>query len=529
MFWMNADAAADGAGRQRSAGSSLHARRGRDHPGAWRSARPASTSHYLPDQGVPRGRRHRGGAARFPAHPADRAGRLAVLRRRRSTSSCSPAPASSFAAYCGTCVLNRDGPTHRTGAAKRPHCRMLDCAITPLHICATIENHFPPAARARTSPGDGNRNDIDIEQQADRSFAARRNLSRRRHAGAGAGSAAAATAAWRRSPRSRPITSAPGWRPNSSVRPQRPGPGPRRADQANTRPRPSNSRPSSTASMHRPRRRAARAADFFSIFTQPVGLMRPAEQPDLADAGQSGPHQRRPGAAAGQRSRPRARRPAPRVARWRWRRTIAVRSIAQAAAQPPQRGGLFESLFGAGSVRGQHHGAGRKHAGGLGLSHHLRAHVRRLLLPDLVFGRTEQIPRGREDLPSFVSRRRSAAVHPPQPRRGHQPGRLDRADSSTPPSQCLPVPAIVRQRLQLQRPERLQALKGGQDPHVAKRRRRGERRARQADVAAATRRAGQAHQARTSTAARQARSQGGGHAGLRPTSRKRKRTTRRSR
>ncbi len=36
---------------------------------------------------------------------------------------------------------------------KRPPLPMLDCAITPLHICATIENHFPPAPRANLTGG----------------------------------------------------------------------------------------------------------------------------------------------------------------------------------------------------------------------------------------------------------------------------------------------------------------------------------------------------------------------------------------
>ena len=58
------------------------ARRRRGHPrrGAWRGR---SDIALLPHQRVPRGRRHRGGSDRFPAHPADRDGRLAVLRRKR--------------------------------------------------------------------------------------------------------------------------------------------------------------------------------------------------------------------------------------------------------------------------------------------------------------------------------------------------------------------------------------------------------------------------------------------------------------
>ena len=140
----------------------------------------------------------------------------------------------------------------------------------------------------------------------------------------------------------------------------------------------------------------------------------------------------------------------------------------QAAAQPPpQRGSLFESLFGAGSSRGQHHGAGRKHAGRIRLSHRVRAHVRRLLLSDLVFGRARQVPGGREDLPGLVPGSRGAALHPPQSRRGHQPGGLARRPALHRDSQRLQIPAGVRQRLQLQaRGDLVAALKGSQDPTV---------------------------------------------------------------
>ena len=192
----------------------------------------------------------------------------------------------------------------------------------------------------------------------------------------------------------------------------------------------------------------------FSIFSNQSAVVRPAEQPDFADEGQPGPHQRRPGAAAGQRPRPRARRPAPRADR----RAGAERLR---PAVSPGRGAAARSAAACSSrcsararVVRQHHGAGRKHAGGLGLSHRLRAHVRRLLLPDLVFGRTEQVPRRREDLPSLVPRRRGAALHPPQSRRGHQPGRLTGRPALHRHPQCLPIPAVVRQRLHLQRPER---------------------------------------------------------------------------
>ena len=57
-------------------------RRSRSCP-PWRSALAGLTVALLPHQRVPRRRRHRRGSARLPAHSADRAGRLAVLRRRR--------------------------------------------------------------------------------------------------------------------------------------------------------------------------------------------------------------------------------------------------------------------------------------------------------------------------------------------------------------------------------------------------------------------------------------------------------------
>ena len=59
------------------------------------------------------------------------------------------------------------------------------------------------------------------------------------------------------------------------------------------------------------------------------------------------------------------------------------------------------------------------------LSHRLRAHLRRILLPDLLLDGAEPVRRRSARLPARVPRRRSRALQLSQSRRGHQPGGVD--------------------------------------------------------------------------------------------------------
>ncbi len=92
----------------------------------------------------------------------------------------------------------------------------------------------------------------------------------------------------------------------------------------------------------------------------------------------------------------------------------------QYRAQAAQSRNLFETLFGPGpgAGRSKHVERGRR----LRLSHGLRAHLRRLFLPDLVLDLAGPFPRRRGDLPAHVPGFRSDAVLAPQSGRGHAPG-----------------------------------------------------------------------------------------------------------
>ena len=80
----------------------------------------------------------------------------------------------------------------------------------------------------------------------------------------------------------------------------------------------------------------------------------------------------------------------------------------RSAALAGQRGGFFDRLFG-GNGGGQ--SRRRRRANGLYLSHHLRAHLRRLLFPDLLLDHAGSFPRGRADLPAHVPGGGGAALH----------------------------------------------------------------------------------------------------------------------
>ena len=97
------------------------------------------------------------------------------------------------------------------------------------------------------------------------------------------------------------------------------------------------------------------------------------------------------------------------------------RAQARTRAAP---GNFFEQLFGGpGSTSGARTGCRR---GRQRLPHGLRAHLRRLFLPDLVLDLAGPFPRRRADLPAHVSGRRGPAVLAPHLRRGHAAGGVDR-------------------------------------------------------------------------------------------------------
>ena len=75
--------------------------------------------------------------------------------------------------------------------------------------------------------------------------------------------------------------------------------------------------------------------------------------------------------------------------------------------------------------------------------HHLRAHLRRILFPDLLRDQCVALPRGREDLPAHVPGRRGDAVLLSDRRRGRRAGDLDQRRS--PIRRCRTRSSIARQ------------------------------------------------------------------------------------
>ena len=74
------------------------------------------------------------------------------------------------------------------------------------------------------------------------------------------------------------------------------------------------------------------------------------------------------------------------------------------------------------AVRRPHHQLRRRRRAVRHIPHRLRAHLRRLLLPDFVFDGAEPFCRRSARLPARMSRDRSRALHLSQSRRGHQSG-----------------------------------------------------------------------------------------------------------
>ena len=154
-----------------------------------------------------------------------------------------------------------------------------------------------------------------------------------------------------------------------------------------------------------------------------AGAMRSAQQENPADAGQPRRIQADMERLRGDPGPEREVSAAP--SWWRWRRTIAARSISSRwrRAAAAQRAASFESLFGPKSVFAPGGGSSRTasaHGAERHLPHRLRAHLRRLLLPDLRRHQSGPLCRGRKGLPPVLPGRRGAAVLPSQSGRGHQ-------------------------------------------------------------------------------------------------------------
>ena len=138
------------------------------------------------------------------------------------------------------------------------------------------------------------------------------------------------------------------------------------------------------------------------------------------------------------------------------RRTILA-SLAQNDCGPQysqyaNRGGggdFFENLFGGGTIITPGHAVRRRQR--RHLSHRVRAHLRRLLFPDLLFDDAGELPAGRTGLPAHVPGGGSGALQPPQPGRGHLAGDLDRRAKLLRAAERIRVPQGVQFVVQLPR------------------------------------------------------------------------------
>ena len=108
-------------------------------------------------------------------------------------------------------------------------------------------------------------------------------------------------------------------------------------------------------------------------------------------------------------------------------RAALIGQLAQNNCGPQYRGGGGgrPGRFSERTVRRHHHQPGRRRRAGRHLPHRLRAHLRRLLFPDLVFDGAEPVCRRPESVSTRVPRCRSPTIQLSQPRRRHEPGRVD--------------------------------------------------------------------------------------------------------
>ena len=201
-----------------------------------------------------------------------------------------------------------------------------------------------------------------------------------------------------------------------------------------------------------------REEQLFRPVQRQSGAVRPAHQEDPADAGQPGTHPGRHGAAAR-----RSRRPSAKVSAapswWRWRRTIAARSISSRWRRRSRRAAAACSNRCSGRSRSSHRAAAANRLGTNGaerhLPHRLRAHLRRLLLSDFSRHQSGPLCRGRKGLPPVLPGRRGAAVLAPQSGRGHQPGGFGQQPAALHgAAECVPLSHGARSELQLPAPRR---------------------------------------------------------------------------
>ena len=85
------------------------------------------------------------------------------------------------------------------------------------------------------------------------------------------------------------------------------------------------------------------------------------------------------------------------------------------------------------------------------LSHRVRAHLRRLLFPDLLLDHAGELPAGRTGLPAPVPGGGGGALQPPQSRRGHFTGALDRRAKLFRTAERIRIPQGVQFVMQLPR------------------------------------------------------------------------------
>ena len=222
----------------------------------------------------------------------------------------------------------------------------------------------------------------------------------------------------------------------------------RRADQAlrgHRQPPAGRARPADGAGaadgMRRPR--------LLLAVRRPAAAMRPDQQPDPADA-------REPRQACW----PISQRLQGNTADREGERRAILASLAQNDCGPQyrahtrsarQRGGFFESLFGGGTVHHARPRRCRRRRQRRHLPHRLRAHLRRLLFPDLVLDDAGELRAGRAGLPAPVPGGGGGALQPPQSGRGHRAGGLDRRAHLFRTAQRIRLPQGVQSVLQLPR------------------------------------------------------------------------------
>ncbi len=191
----------------------------------------------------------------------------------------------------------------------------------------------------------------------------------------------------------------------------------RRANQAGRR------RDRQTAGRSRPHRRASpqsrlRRPRIFRAVLGTLSAMRADHFADPRNARQSRPHDKRSRTA--QERQFGSGRPAPGVDR-----ATGAKQMRGAIHRRGQFAGRAARLFRRPVRRRHHPQRQRRRRAEWYLSHPLRAHLRRLLFPDLVLDPAEPFCRGRAHLPARVPGGRGRALFVSQSRRGHGSGGVE--------------------------------------------------------------------------------------------------------